>query len=126
MLTSRPMFIRALHRQLLAGIVLFALLAQILLPAIAGAASASGERWIEVCAASGAKWIKLDDASAGDEHAAADHCMLCAATGATPEFDSTRYLKAALADAQAAALLAASLQTYPSHILRSRAPPKLS
>lgn len=126
MLTFAPMFLRALHRQILAGLVLFALLLQMLLPAVAGAASDSGERWIEVCAASGVKWIKLDHATAGDQHAAADHCALCAATGATPEFDSARYLTSALTEVRLAAAPAASFFTFPGHRLRSRAPPKFS
>lgn len=119
------MSIRALHRQLLAGIVLFALLLQTVLPAIAGVAPDAGNPWVKVCAASGAKWIKLhQDASAG-QHVAADHCMLCAATGAVPEFDASPYLRAALAEARAAMPVAASFATFPGHILRSRAPPSV-
>ena len=120
------MLIRPLHRRLLAGIVLFALMLQLVLPAIAGAASASGERWVEVCAASGVKWIKLEDGQADAQHAAADHCVLCAATGATPEYDAARYLKAAPEEEQASASLATAYPTFPSHLLRSRAPPQLS
>lgn len=120
------MFFRSLHRQLLAAIVLFALLLQTLLPAIAGAASVSGGRWIEVCAASGVKWVKLDHASGAGQQAAADHCPLCAATGALPEFDAAHYLKSATVDGPAASPLAASFLTFPGHRLRSRAPPRLS
>ncbi len=126
MVTSPPMFLRSLHRQLFAGIVLFALLLQTMLPAIAGAASVSGGRWIEVCAASGVKWVKLDHASAAGQQAAADHCALCAATGALPEFDAARYLKSAAVDVPAATPLAATFQTFPGHLLRSRAPPRIS
>ena len=120
------MLLQTLHRRLISGIVLFALMLQMVLPAIAGAASASGERWIEVCAASGVKWVKLDHDQAGGQHASGDHCMLCAATGATPEFDSSRYLNTALADAQMVVSVVTSYPTYPSHLLRSRAPPRIS
>ena len=120
------MLLHAFHRRFISGIVLFALMLQMVLPAIAGAAAASGERWIEVCAASGVKWVKLDHDQAGGQHASADHCMLCAATGATPEFDSSRYLNTALAEAEIVVSVVASYPTYPSHLLRSRAPPQLS
>ncbi len=120
------MVFRSLHRQLFAGIVLFALLLQTLLPAIASAASSSGERWVEVCATSGVKWVKLDESAGGAKHDAADHCALCAATGAVPEFDAARYLKPSLREATVATAIALPYPTYPSHILRSRAPPRFS
>ena len=126
MVTSATMNFRALHRQFFAGIVLFALLLQTVLPAIAGAASASGERWVEVCAASGVKWVKLDDAASPGKHEAADHCVLCAATGPTPEFDAALFLRSSLADARTTTSIFTSYPTYPSHILRSRAPPYFS
>lgn len=120
------MVFRALHRQLFAGIVLFALLLQSVLPAIVSAATPASERWVEVCAASGVKWVKLDDAGAAGKHEAADHCVLCAATGAAPEFDAALYLKSSLAEARTSTPVVTSYQTYPSHILRSRAPPRFS
>lgn len=120
------MFLRRLPRRLLAAIVLHALLLQMVLPAIAGAMSGSGERWIEVCAASGVKWVKLDHAAPDGQHAAADHCVLCAATGAAPEFDAARYLKSALAESTSALLLPAFFPIFPGHSLRSRAPPAFS
>jgi len=126
MLISAPMYLRALHRQLLAAVVLFALTLQLLLPAIAGAASNSSERWVEVCAASGVKWVKLDHASSDTEHVAAGHCMLCAATGAASEFDATRYLSRSLAEAQPVSFLAAPHHSFPGHIQRARAPPHLA
>ncbi len=106
--------------------MLLALLLQTVLPAIAAAASDSGSRWTEVCAASGVKWVKLDQGSAAEQHAATDHCVLCAATGAAPEFDVSRYLKPSLPEAQASSPPAAAFPTYPGHSLRSRAPPHLS
>lgn len=119
------MWIRALHCRLLSGILLFALLLQTLLPAMVGAAGPA-ERWIEVCAASGVKWVKPDPASSEVSHAASDHCTLCAATGATPEFDASRFLTSSLQESPPSGVTAAPFETFPSHLLRSRAPPRLS
>ena len=120
------MSFRAFHRRLLAGMVLFALLLQTMLPAVAGAAAGPADRWVEVCAASGLKWVKLDQDAAAGSHTASDHCALCAATGATPEFDAARYLRSSLAESRPAIKPSTPFQTFPSHLLRSRAPPPLS
>ena len=119
------MLLHALHRRLLAGIVLFALMLQMVLPAIAGAASGPGSRWIEVCAASGAKWIKIDDGH-GSEHASADHCVLCAATGPVPEFDVRSYLPPALVDVHATQPSDHYIRVFRGYATLSRAPPAQS
>jgi hypothetical protein len=117
------MTLPARYRRLFAGILLFALMLQTLLPAMAGAVSEGSGRWIEVCANSGVKWVKLDAHPTGAEHASDGHCLLCAATGAAPDFDVHRYLQTQAVDARP--LLAARLvpHAYPGHALRSRAPP---
>jgi hypothetical protein len=117
------MWIRVFHRRLLAGMVLFALLLQTVLPVVAGATSYSSGQWIEVCAASGAKWIKLDPDTAGHSQAHSDHCVFCAATGAAPEFDAALYLRVAATEV----LLGANQQSYFSsntdRLALARAPP---
>ncbi len=115
------------HRRLLAGILLFALMLQSLLPAFAGALSGgSSERWIEVCANSGAKWVQLDSQPAAADHASAGHCLLCAATGAAPDFDARHFLQSHLSDPRPAPVAVAAPRVFPGHALRSRAPPVFS
>ncbi len=110
-------------RRLLAGILLFALMLQSLLPAVAGVLSSGSGRWIEVCANSGVKWVKLDTQPAGAEHAADGHCLLCAATGAAPDFDAGRYLQTQAVDARPSLSSFVAPRVFPGHALRSRAPP---
>ena len=120
------MFISTFRRRLTAGLLLCGLLLQMLLPALAGAATGSPERWVEVCAASGVKWVKLDPGAAGSQHGTGDHCVLCAATGAAPEFDARLYLSAPVAFARPVPFFASAVPAYPGHDLRARAPPSLS
>ncbi len=120
------MFNPARHRRLLAGILLFALMLQSLLPAMAGALTDGSGRWIEVCAGSGVKWVKIDQHPAADEHASDGHCLLCAATGAAPEFDARRHLLPQGRDARPVAMAAVPHRVFPGHALRSRAPPAFS
>ncbi len=114
------------HRRLLAGFLLFALMLQALLPAMAGAVSDRSERWIEVCASSGVKWVQLDTQASAADHSADGHCMLCAATGALPDFDARRYLRPQGAETRTTPLALAAPPAFPGHALRSRAPPVFS
>ncbi len=120
------MVFRTLHRQLLAGFVLFALLLQMVLPAIASAASPTSERWVEVCAASGVKWVKVDAGHDDQQHAASDHCVLCAASGPVPEFDVRRYLPTEIGNPHLAQYSAGFIPSFPGHATHSRAPPTFS
>ena len=120
------MFNPSRHRRLLAGILLFALMLQSLLPAMAGALTNGSDRWIEVCAGSGVKWVKIDQHAAAGEHASDEHCLLCAATGPVPEFDARRHLQSHGSDARPAVMAAEPRRVFPGHALRSRAPPALS
>lgn len=120
------MSIRPVQRRLLSCLLLLSLLLQLVLPAVAGARHGGEPGWVEICAASGIKWIKLDPAQAAGTHAGGDHCMLCAATGAAPEFDARRYLRAELAAEPPRLAVAGPTFIFPGHSLRSRAPPVLS
>lgn len=124
--TPAAMFRPARHRRLLAGILLFALMLQSLLPAMAGVLTEGSGRWIEVCAGSGVKWVKIDQQAADGEHAYDGQCLLCAATGALPEFDARRHLQAHGSDARPAVMGTDPRRVFPGHALRSRAPPVLS
>ena len=114
------------RRRYLAALLLLALLLQSLLPALGGAAAEASNRWIEVCASSGVKWVKLDQGSSAQQHTAADHCVLCAATGAAPEFDVQRYLTALAATTYLVPKRVDAFGVFPGHAQRSRAPPVLS
>jgi hypothetical protein len=111
------------RRRYLAGLLLLALLLQSLLPALGGAATEASNRWIEVCASSGVKWVKLDQGSPAQQHSAADHCVLCAATGAVPQFDVQRYLTALAATTYLVPKRVDAFGVFPGHAQRSRAPP---
>ncbi len=128
------MIFRPSSRFPLAALLLFALLMQALLPAWAAARTASPARWIEVCSVSGLQRIQADAAQdqVQDEmqktaaHAGADHCALCAASGAVPRFDVTPHLRAGLSDASPAVVPGLPFTVFPGHALRSRAPPAFS
>ena len=124
------MSFRRLHRSLLSGLLLAALLLQSLLPAFAAVRAEQGSRWIEVCVSSGIQWVKLDAGSQDPvPHAAgahADHCVLCAATGPTPDFDATHYLPTQTAGIAVLPTLPSPVTAFPGHALRSRAPPVFS
>jgi hypothetical protein len=117
------MTLSARYRRLFAGILLFALMLQTLLPAMAGAVSEGSGRWIEVCANSGVKWVKLDAQTSAVEHASDGHCVLCAATGAAPDFDVHRYLQTQAVEARPLLAAFVAPRAFPGHALRSRAPP---
>jgi hypothetical protein len=87
------MLIRLAHRKAFSCWLLAALLLQCLMPAIASVHKGDDARWIEVCVSSGVKWVQMPDG--GDtqtSHLAAEHCALCAAAGAVPEFDVRDHL----------------------------------
>jgi len=126
MLTFAPMMFRLIHRRYLAGLLLLALLLQTLLPALGGAAADASSRWIEVCASSGVKWVQIDHDAPAQQHSASDHCVLCAATGAVPEFDVQRYLTALAATTYLVPKRVDAFGVFPGHSQRSRAPPVFS
>ncbi len=111
------------RRRYLAGLLLLALLLQTLLPALGGAATEASNRWIEVCASSGVKWVKLDQGSPAQQHSAADHCVLCAATGAAPEFDARAHLDVQLRDEVVVSSPKVSHSWSAGHFILPRAPP---
>ena len=113
---------KALSRWLLA-----ALLLQCLMPAIASVRAADSARWIEICVSSGVKWVQMADAAdAQSAHTAADHCVLCAATGAAPEFDVRDYLSDSATDMPSIRRDRTPVLTFSAFQQQSRAPPKLS
>ena len=127
MINFGPMFHRLFSRKALSCWLLAALLLQSLMPAIASVRSGDGARWIEVCVSSGVKWVQMSDASETPSlHSAADHCVLCAATGATPEFDAGRYLSDAATASPSIPLDRTPVLTFFAFQRQSRAPPSLS
>lgn len=111
----------------MSALLLLAMMLQTLLPALASTQGDTSARWVEVCAASGLKWVKLNTASDGSTpHAAGEHCVVCAATGATPEFDATRYLRPSVWHRLALSVSTDPLSSFPGHALHARAPPFLS
>ncbi len=127
MIKSRPMFSRLISRKALSCWLVAALLLQSLMPAIAGVRSGDGKRWIEVCVTSGVKWVQMSDASEPQfSHTAADHCVLCAATGAAPEFDVLTYLSDAATDSLSLRRDRTPVLTFSAFQRQSRAPPSFS
>ena len=125
MIKSRPMFSRLISRKALSCWLVAALLLQSLMPAIAGVRSGDGKRWIEVCVTSGVKWVQMSDASEPQfSHTAADHCVLCAATGAAPEFDVLTYLSDAATDSLSLRRDRIPVLTFSAFQQQSRAPPR--
>jgi len=120
------MSFQLIRRRYVSGLLLLALLMQTLLPALGGAASEASNRWIEVCASSGVKWVQLDQGAPTIQHIASDHCVLCAATGAVPEFDVQRYLPALVATTYLVPSRVDAFSVFPGHSQRTRAPPVLS
>lgn len=116
----------AIRARLLASLLLLSLLLQAMLPALGGAAVEASSRWIEVCASSGVKWVQFDHEAPKPQHGAADHCVLCAVTGAVPEFDVQRYLSVFAATVYLVPSRVDAFGVYPGHIQRSRAPPVFS
>jgi len=127
MIRSGPMFSRLISRKTLSCWLVAALLLQSLMPAIAGVRSSDGTRWTEVCVSSGVKWVQISDAGEPQfSHAAADHCVLCAATGAAPEFDVRAYLSDSATDSLSLRRDRAPVLTFSAFQRHSRAPPCFS
>jgi hypothetical protein len=118
------MFFRQLKRSLFARFLLAVWLLQALVP-VAVQADAPGP-WVEICAASGSQWVKQDPGTNSSAHASADHCVLCAATGASPEFDLHRYLLPLAPSAHFLSKTFFFLPRFPLHSLRARGPPHFS
>lgn len=125
MIKFRPMFSRLISRKALSCWLVAALLLQSLMPAIAGVRSGDGTRWAEVCVSSGVKWVQTSDASEAQlSHGAADHCVLCAATGAAPEFDVRIYLTDVATDDPSTRRDRTPVLTLSAFQQQSRAPPR--
>ena len=121
------MFFRLISRKVLSCCLLAALLWQSLMPAIASLRSRDGARWIEVCVSSGVKRVQMDDANEQQfSHAAADHCVLCAGTGATPEFDAGAYLSDLANENPFRRSDRTTILTFSAFQRQSRAPPCFS
>jgi hypothetical protein len=121
------MFDRLRPRKALSRWLLAALMLQCLMPAIASVRAADSARWIEICVSSGVKWVQMADAADGQSaHTAADHCVLCAATGAAPEFDVRDYLSDSATDMPSIRRDRTPVLTFSAFQQQSRAPPKLS
>lgn len=121
------MFPRFISRKALSCWLVAALLLQSLMPAMAGVRSGDGKRWTEVCFSSGVKWVSMSDAGEPQfSHAAADHCVLCAATGAAPEFDVRDYLSDSATDMPSIRRDRTPVLTFSAFQQQSRAPPSLS
>ena len=127
MIRSATMFDRLRPRKVLSRWLLAALLLQCLMPAIASVRAADSARWIEICVSSGVKWVQMADAAdAPSAHTAADHCVLCAATGAAPEFDVRPYLSGVSTFAAPSQPDRTPVPTFPAFHQHSRAPPSVS
>ena len=127
MIKFRPMFSRLISRKALSCWLVAALLLQSLMPAMAGVRSGDGTRWTEVCVSSGVKWVQMSDANKPQfSHAAADHCVLCAATGAAPEFDVRVYLSDSATDGFSFRRDRTPVLTFSAFQRHSRAPPSFS
>ena len=121
------MFSRFISRKALSCWLVAALLLQSLMPAMAGVRSGDGKRWAEVCVSSGVKWVQMSDASEPQfSHAAADHCVLCAATGAAPAFDVLTYLSDSATDMPSLRRDRTPVLTISAFQQQSRAPPSFS
>ena len=121
------MFARLISRKALSCWLVAALLLQALMPAMAGVRTGDGTRWAEVCFSSGVKWVPISDASEPQvSHVAADHCVLCAATGAAPEFDVSAYLSDSATDCPSLRRDRTPLLTFSAFQRQPRAPPYFS
>ncbi len=137
-------FRRSLAR-LISQCLLAVLMLQVMLPSWAafvapGTTSAPGKAaWMEICAAGGIQWIRLaqpdvappsaapsasDSASApaADHQLSHEHCLLCSATGATPEFSLSSPPDASRRSA-AVVIPAGPHSHYAGHAILPRAPP---
>lgn len=127
MVKCHRMFTLRQGKFLIAKLLLVTLLLQAFLPAWAGLSTATQSDWTEVCVSSGVKWVKQTESGHIGSHTASDHCLFCAVTGASPEFDASIYLLSTSGDSQhAATCLPCNASVFPGHNLQSRAPPSFS
>ena len=119
--------------QRIAKFLLVAIMLQAVLPAFAAQHNAknglSAAGWIEVCSAQGSKWVAQDNHSLPAQHASvhADHCVFCSTTGASAEFDATRYIPPSdLTSSVVNITTHDAASVYAGHVILSRAPPSHS
>lgn len=124
MLHFFAMFFRQLKRLLVARLLLAVWLLQALLP-VALQAKEHGS-WVEICVASGSKWVKQEPGTSSSAHAAVDHCVLCAATGARSEFDAQLHLLPLVSSPPFLSKTLVFLPGFPRQALRARGPPHFS
>ena len=114
----------------IAKFLLVAIMLQAVLPAFAtqqnskNGLSAAG--WVEVCSAQGSKWAVQEHHSSPAQHASAhtDHCVFCSTTGASAEFDATRYIPPSdLTSSVVNITIHDAASVYAGHVILSRAPP---
>ena len=117
----------------IAKFLLVAIMLQAVLPAFAAQQNSknglSAAGWVEVCSAQGSKWVARDNHSLPAQHASAhtDHCVFCSATGASAEFDATRYLPPSdLTSSVVNITIHDAASVYAGHVILSRAPPSHS
>ena len=116
---------RFFSRKVLCRWLMAAMLLQSLLPALAGVRAGDNARWMEVCASSGVKWVKVMEAGGtADGHSGGDHCVLCATTGAAPEFDVRRHLPEASGPERSSATDRPLIPILSASQHHARAPPR--
>lgn len=120
------MAFRQSSRSLLSALLLLVLLMQALLPAMAAVRAQPQAAWVEVCSVSGLQRIRTDQPQDTASHTAADHCMLCAVSGAVPAFDVSPFLHAGLSEVSPVEKVGTQIVVFPGHALLARAPPAFS
>ena len=117
----------------IAKFLLVAIMLQSVLPAFAAQQNSknglSAAGWVEVCSAQGSKWAVQEHHSSPAQHASAhaDHCVFCSATGASAEFDATRYIPPSdLTSSVVNITTHDAASVYAGHVILSRAPPSHS
>ncbi len=111
--------------RLISRCLIAVLLLQVALPSCAAFGTASKAGWMEICASSGIQWVKLaqPDGALADHQTAHDHCLLCASTGAAPDFDARDHLNPQLRHEAITIHPQAAHRWYAGHSILSRAPP---
>ena len=119
------MFFRRSLRSRVSQYLIAVLLMQLALPSLAALGALGKAGWTEICATGGTQWVKLTppDSAPADHPTAHDHCLLCAATGAIPDFDAHIFLNAEPRHPPIALLPLAVHRWYAGHAILSRAPP---
>ncbi len=121
----RSMLTSSSLRRRVARYLIALLLMQLALPTWATLGAPGKPGWTEICAAGGLQWVKQAqaDLAPADHQAAHDHCLLCVATGAAPEFDTRAHLNSALRHQAISPRPSAWHRWYAGHSILSRAPP---